>query len=868
MLSLLILSLAGWGQGIKGYVKDEKGEALPFATIYIKNTESGTTTNIEGYYEVRLAPGTYQVYYQYLGFENVAKEIVVAGQFVNLDITMKSQAVVLKEFTYKARSENPAYTIMRKAISKAKFHELLVKEYDARVYIKGSGRLKDYPWFAKKMIKEEGIDTASAFVSESITDIHFELPNTYKEKVISMRSSGDDQSTSPMSYIQSSFYGPKVVESVSPLAPNAFSYYKFDYLGSFFENGKEVNKIKVIPRVRGEGVFEGFIYINEDLWNIHSLKLSTVQKGIKIQIDQIYAPVKEAVWMPVSYKFFVTGSLLGFDFEGSYVASLSNYKVVVNPDLAPEVKVIDEKIVEKAQLPKHNMKSKEEEAIEGLFGEKEMTRKEMRKTIRKYEKEMIAQEQEENDGDIIVSDRTVVIDSMATKRDTTFWSQIRPVPLTTMELKGYKAKDSIIVAKKEQVIKDSVKEEKRGFKMRKNWKYHPEYVLTGGGYKIGKKSRYEFKPLLQTLGYNTVEGFNARLDMLYTRQDKIHTSIAPVFRYGQASDELYGKIQADFHKNTQFEVHSVRVEGGRYISQYFDENPIAYWLNSLNSLISESNVMKIYEKDYVKAETRQSYNDKIVWNASIEWAQRRELFNNTSYSLFDWERVHYIPNEPLHAELASTSFPEHQALLVSAGFRYEPKVRYKISNKHKSKIEGISPIYHFQYEKGIKGLAGSDVNFDKVFVSYEHTHKAVGRRLDYFVGAGAFLNNKQSYLMDFQHVFGNQTYLFLTPKINKFRLLDYYYLSSNEAYVQLHANQQFRRLLLTNIMELRMLGMHEDIFVNHMQTSNMGYHSEIGYALDGIARIGRFELTAAFRDGKYESWGFRLGFSNLLSNIE
>lgn len=65
-----------------------------------------------------------------------------------------------------------------------------------------------------------------------------------------------------------SFYDPTVGDAVSPLSPKAFGYYKFEYEGSFREGDLEVNRIKVIPRSYGEGVFKGKIYIIENTWAI------------------------------------------------------------------------------------------------------------------------------------------------------------------------------------------------------------------------------------------------------------------------------------------------------------------------------------------------------------------------------------------------------------------------------------------------------------------------------------------------------------------------------------------------------------------------------------------------------------------------
>ena len=55
---------------LSGYTrhrKAEKGEPLAYTTIFVKQTGSGTTTNVNGNYEIILAPGKYEIIFQYLG---------------------------------------------------------------------------------------------------------------------------------------------------------------------------------------------------------------------------------------------------------------------------------------------------------------------------------------------------------------------------------------------------------------------------------------------------------------------------------------------------------------------------------------------------------------------------------------------------------------------------------------------------------------------------------------------------------------------------------------------------------------------------------------------------------------------------------
>jgi hypothetical protein len=95
--------------------------------------------------------------------------------------------------------------------------------------------------------------------------------------VISVNSPFPDQgdNISPMDIIKASFYQPVLADiAISPLSPQAFSYYKFKYMGATLQGNNTVNKIQVIPKMKSQQLFEGFIYIIEDLWCLHSVDLT------------------------------------------------------------------------------------------------------------------------------------------------------------------------------------------------------------------------------------------------------------------------------------------------------------------------------------------------------------------------------------------------------------------------------------------------------------------------------------------------------------------------------------------------------------------------------------------------------------------
>ena len=159
-MTLLFTVSAARGQerGINGVISDEKGTPLSYATIFVKQLGTGTTANVDGFYEILLSPGQYELVFQHLGRKTAVRVVQVKQEISRVDITLAPQEIMLQSVTVNADDEDPAYSIMRKAIAKAKYHRNVLDAYGARVYIKGAGKLKDYPWLAKKTLQKEGIE--------------------------------------------------------------------------------------------------------------------------------------------------------------------------------------------------------------------------------------------------------------------------------------------------------------------------------------------------------------------------------------------------------------------------------------------------------------------------------------------------------------------------------------------------------------------------------------------------------------------------------------------------------------------------------------------------------------------------------------
>ncbi len=704
--SLLFVTIGFAQTGLRGTVKNAKGEALPFAAVVVKGTTTatrptGTITNAEGQYEIALAPGNYAITFQFLGFQTIQKSVEIGTGFTTLDATMEEQAYRLAEVQTKAGNEDPAYTIMRRAIAKSRFHKLQVQRFTARVYTKSSFTVIDLPNLAEAMFrkqlkeaeKEANFKVGVPLLNETVAEVSFSQPNTYRQRIIANRNSQGDF-LSPSRFFNASFYDPTIAGAVSPLSPKAFAYYKFEYKGTFRENGPdgkpvEISKIQVIPRQYGEGVFRGTVFIIENTWAIYSLQLETVNNlGISFTVRHMCSPI-QGVWMPTNQRYTGSGSYLGVKASGYYIRNLTFSDFVINPAFVEDIQVADEKKYAPAQtLSKSEIKGSDLEEL--VKKQKEFSTKNLRQMVKEYEKQEKLARKNKKENVNVVRDDSMVVDTLARKRSTVFWDSLRSVPLTTAEVKSYRKADSLGLVREIKAPgakADTLKWDSTAKKKSPN-KFSPGQLLGGYTWRLNRKNSLIYTSPLSRIEYNTVEGYTAEgaLNLRYrpkvdsvSRFTQISLSewnIGGTARYQFGRKQLVGYGEGSYqHKATK-----IGLSGGRYLYQFNPDNPISPFLNTLTTLLFEQNFAKIYQKDFLKlAVSASPFQNRVTLSGSLEYAQRTELANYREdlKPWINWKNRTYSSNRPDNAEVVSTAFPTHNAL-VAQPTDFGPAGRYPV----------------------------------------------------------------------------------------------------------------------------------------------------------------------------------------------
>ncbi len=119
MIMMPFFALGQEKHTISGYVKDsENGETLIGVNVYYTDGEGlpkGTVTNAYGYYSISMLPGTYNVTFSYLGYDDITKSVELdSDKKINIELSAAGEILEEIVITENKAEENVSSTQMGK----------------------------------------------------------------------------------------------------------------------------------------------------------------------------------------------------------------------------------------------------------------------------------------------------------------------------------------------------------------------------------------------------------------------------------------------------------------------------------------------------------------------------------------------------------------------------------------------------------------------------------------------------------------------------------------------------------------------------------------------------------------------------------
>lgn len=826
-----------------GIVLDVRGMPIPYATVYINEISTGVATDIEGRFRVLLKPGDYNCEVSSLGYKRVKFKIKIETKDIVKNFVLEDEVYQLSNVYIKAGQEDRAYYVMRNAIARAPYHRHQVRNYTSLVYTKGNATITKLPALLK--LKAGRAKTKlvlnKAFVLESHSKIEFEWPDRYKERVMAFSSTvpaeinpADISAVHSASVYDREFYG-----KLSPLAPEAFNYYKFVYEGICKEENRIVNKIKIIPKRGDSKLISGYIYVADDLWNVTYAHFFIRETGVNIELKVNYNEAVAQIMLPTSYSMDLDISVMGVKANGHYNSSISYLSVNKGKNDSIIAEVITTDTIETARearlLAKKSSKIIEEQ-IEKATLDKELDKSERRE--KSYELKRS-------------SSITKIVDSLAANRDSSYWDVVRVVPLQPEELQSYKEADSL----KEEL--DKVFEENAEKRINKTTGNKVlDKIMYETRFKVNDKLVLGYGGLSKVIGgFSFTDGYwlGQVLFAGYKFSDDRVLTFKPSVYYSTYRKKTMWRVDANY-RYSPLRLGEATLSLGDFSRDISNNSSISDFVSSYASFLFARNPKKYLSARWIEVGNSIDLYNGLNLDLKFSYSHVKPLENGNIKVLSGKE-----PQSNTPQNIYNTHQLEHKNLEYSATISYNPKYFYKIVEGRKKYVRSAWPMFTLN-AKGT--LPNSDPTFSKwgmlSFSIAQRVKTGLYSQFIYNVQVGTFYNKDNIYLDNYNHFRASD--IIVTEKSFTWDLLladPYTYSTPNE---WLRYNAEFRSgyIFLNYLPFLNSALYIESLYLKGIWLPDKKIlHSEFGYSF-GVQGLLRAGLFTAFEGSSYNGVGFRL----------
>lgn len=860
LVTALLCNLSSLAQNISGQITDNEGQPIPYATVFIKELSHGTTTNIDGMFELDLPPGNYHISFRSMGYVPHSREITISETPQNIIVNLEDQLHQIKEVRVLGTGEDPAYPIMRKAKGLASYHQNQIDSYTAEVYLRGTVKFKKVSRIIRNQLKRKDVEVKAGdiFVDETLSLVRFNAPDRYKQEIKSVNSTFPDLvDFSVMEFFGASLYQDNIDILISPLARNAFSHYKYTYEGFDYDGPYTVNKIRVTPRRNSKQLFSGYIYLIEDLWCLHSVDLNFDTPFGSVSVRQVFDEVRPGVWLPVGHNYEFEGGVLGVKGSVKFGGSVKYLNMVLNKRLLamrhsktmtttnPEEIPVDQTGFSETKEERSRRKK-----VEDILQKEEISTRDMNRLSKLMQKQANTSRKDTSQSlEIIEKTQTEVL-SGAAHRDSSYWSRIRPIPLSEDEKLSFEERDSLL---HRTAIQKTAPDTLSLFKKPKSVSKVLDPLFFGGSkWNTDTTFRVRYPGLInpKSIGFNAVDSWSIAQELSITKHisEGKHLNINPQVGYAFGRKAIYWQLNSTLAYAPMNRGH-LSIRAGDKSTDFNPNYGIDPFLNAIYSLTLKDNYARYFRDNYFKVANRYDIANGLVFHAGYEWHNRKRLENTTNFSFFSTKKD-YKPNLPNNSEIADQFLEDQKASIARLKIEYTPRYFYKIKNGRKVMYRTSFPTIWLTYYNGMKGVLNSDADFEYFETGLKQRIKTgPGASITYEARAGWFTNSKHLHFSDF--VFANTQPVPVQFKQYRhaFFLPDYYQLGTGDHFFEGHISYKAPYVLLKYLPGFGNTLWRELLWTSYYYKPGYKNYFEVGYSLIEIMFSGSISIFAG-----WENW--------------
>jgi hypothetical protein len=746
LFTLFFAAIALGQTKVGGKVVDKKGESIPFASVFFKDSREGVITDENGIFYFESEQNYTALVVLFEGYEK--REIALKpGLNQNLKITLKENEQ-LKEIVIHtgktSKKDNPALDILRKIWERRRKNGLkMFKQYQYEKYEKVEFDLNtiDSAFMKSKVFKGmefvfNQIDTSKIsgktflpiFINETLSEVYGDN-ETKKTKEITTanKNSGLGSGDGVNTFIKDLYADYDIYDNylkffdkdfVSPLSRTGINVYNYVLSDSMYIDNKWCYNIVYYPRRKNELTFKGDFWVNDTTFaikkiNLEASKSANINWVKEIYIEQEFEVMNDSV-------FLLTRDYMMSDFSFS----------------------------------------KKEES-KGVYGKRTSLFKNHQFDKKKEDK--------------FFKEEVNFYDNSVFNKSDEFWEENRFENLNKNEAGIYK-------------MLDTLKEVPRFKRI-----YNLASIL-GSGYIEIPKWKMDFGPIFSTFGYNDVEGqrlrFGGRTYFGSNDTWRIQGYTAYGFKDNKFKYGISGKWMVD-KKN-----RIILSAGNRR-----DVEQIGVSLTTSNDVLGRS----FASSSFFSSGTNNKLTSVNLTTLGFEIEPVKNLTfqTNLSYRTLKSASNQFSLDYYTDATQTTTKSEVKQSE-INFVTEFTPKRRTVGYGVERMEVDNNYARLFLSYSQGLKGVMNSDFDYQKLQFYYRQPVLIGGfGRLFSTLEVGKTFGQVPLGLMGV--IPGNQSYFIID---NTYNLLDYYDFVADE-YASLHFEHHFNGRLFSRVPLLRKLNWRE-----------------------------------------------------------
>jgi hypothetical protein len=784
---------------LRGYIYSENNEAISGASIRVFNLNTGTMSNPEGRYEIRLIEGLNRVTVSSVGYTSEIIEIVMEKDLTK-NFTLKIDQKQLDEVVVKVRKKDYSYEVIKKVLENKEKFLTQYKNFKCDTYIKAieniEGKAPSKPKAEsqdkivatdtlfndaeKKAIKKDSIPKMNIY--ECKLTRHEDASGKQKEEKDAVKKIGEQTSLFFKSITDGEFNLYKNHQKIkkigdnditSPFSDLTFLSYRFQLLKYYFEGNEKIYRIKVIPRELGNALYEGEIEVIEDLWVLKKATLNLTKRGLLLYdsfgFEQEFSNVENR-WIPTKTTYRWKLKEGSKKKTGSTVVIQSNFKF----DL---------------ELPKK------------FFG-----------------------------------DEVGITTEEAYKRDSTFWESIRPVPLSKDEQKVVKEKERLDLLQNSKAYLDSIDKVFNKITLLK-------VTYSGIGHiNRSKKTNWYFDPILLVTNPFGFGGWRIRYGASFFKryENRRSFSINGNFNYGIRNQDLRGGVDVNYFYNP-IRQSSINLQYGSGFNV----------INGAATLRDIARRNNFYQSRMLSIGHRTELFNGFYTNLRGKFEKREDMSNFKFGTLGD---EIFTENNP-------AVFPTSYTYKTTFGIEYTPRQQYLREPNQKIILGSRYPTFEAEISKAWQMGNPNNNQFSLVSMSMRQSFNVgVFGTSEYRITTGKFLDTTRMLPMDYYYMRGGDNYFF-SPAMYTYQLIPQTFTVFNW-FFESHYVHQFNGYLTSKIPLLNKTGIKEMAGGGFLYVPERKYqYAELYGGINRIFKIGkeRFRLGAYYVVAQSNNFGIRNG---------